>query len=103
MESYEKHVEKNSQKRYACDICCESFYLTEVILTDPHDRITTILPDGKSEYLFINKKGIPVGGYKPPLSENGDKVLTCPKCKAQHLFGFQFAAGTIVNVGTTLH
>ena len=84
MATLEKVKEKN--QIFVCDECKKDIPSKDIITTEAIDNIKILTPP--MPFIFIDKDGIITGGNKMARKDLGDKLLTCPHCKTQHLFGF---------------
>jgi len=75
-------VKKLSQI-YVCDECKKDIDVKNVILTESTSQIN--MTTMGMPFIFVDKNGIIQGDNKAPIK--GDKLLTCPHCKAIHAFG----------------
>jgi uncharacterized C2H2 Zn-finger protein len=74
----------NQDTVYQCDECKATFKAKEVKLQEAATNITMLTPP--MPLIFIDKDDvIKMGGQK---AEEGDQVLSCPRCEMVHLFGF---------------
>ena len=89
MTTFKEAIENHGERMYQCDSCSESFPARKLDLVDP-TRINVISVVG-NKFQYVNNKGDIVFTSEQPRSENGDKVYSCPSCRAQHWFGFCLA------------
>ena len=83
---FQEVIEKKGERLYVCDLCKEVFPVKDLQLTEPTDGVTLVAMGSK--FLFVNGEGELVASDTQPRSADGDLVLTCPLCGAQHPFGF---------------
>lgn len=78
-------VEKD-QYVYECNKCKRTFKAAEIRLVNPPKDIATISPHRGLMIMCMDKNGV-IDGKHDPKRENGDKLLSCPKCGEIHLNG----------------
>jgi len=76
---------KTDKKLYKCDECKGTFKSSEVKLVDPADNVKILTPGYK--IMCVEKDGT-ICGKQNPLKDEGDRLLSCPKCGQLHLNGF---------------
>jgi len=77
---------KEQNQIFTCDSCKKDFSGSEVILVEAADNIEILTP--LMPFIFVDKNGTITGGRKMANKTIGDKLLACPHCKQDHLFGF---------------
>jgi len=78
---------KKTNTMLKCDNCERKFKEKDAILSDVRTNVRFLTP--LSPFVYIDTKGHLISSSTQP--SNGDKVVTCPLCNAQHLFGFSIA------------
>jgi len=72
---------------YVCDGCKKPIHSRDLVLSTPMDNLVFLYPPTEL-FVYINKEGILMQGQEQPKSTDGKKILACPYCKKQHIFGF---------------
>lgn len=80
-----KDLIKEDHNLYECDVCKDTFTIVEVKLVDPADNVTILTPGFK--IICVEKDGN-ICGKANPRKEDGDRLLSCPRCGQLHLNGF---------------
>jgi len=70
---------------YECDDCKSTFTAEEIKLVDPADNFKILTPG--FHFMCVEKDGT-ICGKADPKKEDGDKLLSCPKCGYIHFTGF---------------
>jgi hypothetical protein len=70
---------------FNCDFCYKTFDASKIKLTEPTENFKFVTPMRK--FVYVDKAGIVTCGSKQPTVAMGDKILTCPYCDTQHMFG----------------
>jgi len=70
---------------YECDNCKSAFTAEEIKLVDPADNFKILTPG--FHFMCVEKDGT-ICGKSDPKKEDGDKLLSCPKCDQVHINGF---------------
>ena len=82
-----KFIEAVTGKKYKCDECKKPIDGESIVLKDTPGNITMVNP--MLTFLFVDKEGKIMSGYKGPDSSIGDQIAHCPHCGFSHLFGFE--------------
>jgi len=76
---------------YKCDFSEKTFDARKIKLTTPAENFKFITP--MRRFVYVDKDGITTCGSEQPTVVMGDKILTCPHCDKQHMFGMDQVTG----------
>lgn len=76
---------------FKCDFCEKTFDATRIKLTEPVENFKFATPVRR--FVYVDKDGIVTYGSEQPTVDMGDKILICPHCDAQHMFGMHQVNG----------
>lgn len=76
---------------FKCDFCEKTFDATRIKLTEPAENFKFVTPIRR--FVYVDKDGVATCGSEQPTIAMGDKILTCPHCDKQHMFGMDQVNG----------
>ena len=81
-----KLIDAVVDKKFKCDSCKGVFDGKNIKLEIA--ATNTYMMNIFMNFLFVDKHGEIISGYRGPNGNIGDKIMKCPLCGCTHLFGF---------------